>query len=291
MRGQGETAARACKFRSPLAAPGCPAASSVRSDNSGTILGQYGIYTTSNAGTLSNTGTITGNGHFAVQNAGSIDSFDNGGTVDSSGSTAIYNDLGIINTLTNSGVVSAFIGPAIISSGSIGTLNNTSIGTISGLSGISNSGISNSGVVDALTNSGQINGADRGIYNHSGTGAALISTLINNTNGSISRITNATSGTIGGGGPVALTNNGTITQINNGNGTILGPTGIMNTGSIGGLANSGSGFISSVENTGFFGDGGQVFPTAPRSSPSTMRQTARSSATQRESPIPSRSAR
>jgi uncharacterized protein with beta-barrel porin domain len=257
-------------------------------DNTGTIAAYSGVSTTGPGGTLSNAGTIIGTGGYGVSNNGSIGGFDNGGTVATNGATAIYNSAGIIGTLTNSGVVSAMSGSVILSEGTIGTLNNTSTGTITGgSSGSSNAAIKNGGVIDALTNSGHISGPTVGIYNYNpypafslaligaltnnagGTissitngnvngdsGLALIGSLSNAAGGDISGITNGSKGTIGGSVPMALTNNGMIGYINNTSGTILGATGIMNSGSIGALANSGSGLISSVENTGFIGAAG-----------------------------------
>ncbi|MFJ2367269.1 autotransporter domain-containing protein [Pseudomonas sp. NPDC087697] len=204
-----------------------------------------GVYNTSSIGTLSNSGSITGN-NVGIKNSssGSITSLNNnaGGTISSGGSSGIGNT-GSIGTLNNSGTISssnmgisnyngALIGTLNNSgsitgpgaginnniNGTITSLNNNAGGTISG----GNTGINNSGSIGTLSNSGTISGPSTGGINNSGS----IGTLSN-------------SGTISG--YDGIYNGGTITSLNN-SGLITG-TGFA-------IYNDTAGTLSTVTNSG-----------------------------------------
>ncbi|MDB5991387.1 MAG: putative hemagglutinin-related autotransporter protein [Herbaspirillum sp.] len=195
--------------------------------NSGTISGNSGIYISGTIDTLTNSGTISGT-YDAIDNSGTITTLTNnsGGVI--SGRTAIVN-FGTIDTLTNSGTISGG-STGIYNTGTITTLINN--GTISGVY----DAIDNSGTITTLNNSGIISGGDTGIYSY----------------GTIGILTNsgAISGVYAG-----IDNNGTITTLNN-SGTISGgSTGIFNNGTIGILTNSGtiSGASNAIVNYGSLG--------------------------------------
>jgi len=174
--------------------------------NTGTISGSgtAAVIANPSGGTLTNSGTISdsGGGKNGITNTGSIGLLNNttGGTL-SGGSAGIYNFGGTIATLINSSaIVSDQTG--ISNFGSIGSLNNTIGGTISGNG---NYGIYNGSTITTLTNSGIISSASGvGINN---AAAGTITTLINNSGGTISGATYAinNSGSIG-----AITNSGVI---------------------------------------------------------------------------------
>lgn len=206
--------------------------------NTGTIDGgttQVGVHASGSVGTLTNSGTISGNSAVnntgamgALTNNGSIDSISTGvgnqgtiGTLTNSGNIhadqyGVYNyGAGTINTLSNSGtIVGGFSG--VCNEGSIGRLTNT--GTITGPYGIT----LYSGSVGTLDNQGTIVGTNSGVYNASGLGTLTNSGII------IS----------GGGGSGGIVNDDTIGRLDN-RGTIVGYTGINNV-SIGTLTNSGT---------------------------------------------------
>jgi len=229
--------------------------SGLSNDSGGTISGELAIYNGGTIGTLRNTGVISGS-YAGVYNNGMIDKLGNsgvtsgsvigiynGGTITAltnasggtiSGSTisgnnnynGIWNNGGMIDTLSNSGVISGG-NAGINNSGTITALTNAAGSTITGGA----VGVYNSGTIDTLSNSGVISGtgsissnsSDPGIYN-----TGTIGTLSNS--GIIS------SGTFG-----IYNNNGTIGALSN-TGTISGGvTGILNTssGTIGTLSNSG----------------------------------------------------
>jgi len=205
--------------------------------NSGTISGQSGVSSYLSIGTLTNAsgGTITGTANTAVYNTGAI------GTLSNSGSIAGHTH-GVSNTIY-SGTI-----------GSIGTLTNASGGTISGST---KSGIYNTGTIGTLSNSGSIGGAVDGINNSSTSSS--IGTLINNSGGIIT-------GTSGYG----VKNSGTVTALtNSSNGTISSVVGVMNgsgsnsSANIGTLTNNGtiSSTSAGIENYGTIGslsNGGTV---------------------------------
>ncbi len=222
--------------------------------------GTNGIYNAAVIGTLSNSGTITatdaahsgpgGQAVTGVQNFGSgvITLLSNAaGGVISGGSSGIYN-LGSITTLSNAGSISGG-SSGIDNEGAITTLTNT--GKISGgSSGIDNEG----GSISQLTNSGTITGTTgAGIYNNVNRGNAnalgTITTLANQTGGLISGVTGVfNADSIG-----TLTNTGSIT------GTAYG---VLNNGSIGGVANNAGGYISFLDNTSIVGGGKTAFANA-----------------------------
>ena len=202
-----------------------------------------GVYNTSSIGTLSNSGSITGN-NLGIRNnsSASITTLNNntGGTISSGGSSGIGN-VGSIGTLNNSGTISSSnMGISNYNSGLIGTLNNS--GSITG----PGAGINNNATITLLNNNagGTISGGNTGINN-----AGSIGTLSN-------------SGTISGPDTGGISNSGSIGTLSN-NGTISGYDGIYNNGSISTLNNNGlitgtgfaiyndtSGVLSTVTNSG-----------------------------------------
>ncbi|NVZ20773.1 autotransporter domain-containing protein [Pseudomonas costantinii] len=220
--------------------------------------GTVGIFNPSgdSIGTLSNSGTISGNR--GIYNNGSITELDNnlGGTISGS-SFGILNNFGSIGTLNNSGTISGDRGIYNNRSTSIGTLANS--GTISGV----RVGISNLGSIGTLANTGTISGdQSTGIYN---IGSGSIGTLSNSgsisshrgidNTGSITELDNNLSGTISGSSFGIVNSAGSIGTLNN-SGTISGITaGIANNASIGTLNNRGtiSGITAGISNDASIG--------------------------------------
>jgi outer membrane autotransporter protein len=276
--------------------------------NNGTISGQgKGIFNTAistgsgtttvygaigTIGTLTNSGVISSSTDIGVVNShGTISTLINTGTITGGGFFAVSNDNGTIDALINSGTISGTNG-GIGNDGMIGTLTNTSTGTISGGA---TSGIKNTGTIGVLSNSGTISSGSAGIWNNGGTIDTLTNTVTgtisgNNTgilnNALIGALTNNGSITGGGngignaGGNIdMLTNYGTIdaqgTGISNStngvtsnhtagtigtltnNGTISGDTGINNSAMIGTLTNNSTGTIggnsNGINNSGTIG--------------------------------------
>ncbi|MHA6889224.1 autotransporter outer membrane beta-barrel domain-containing protein [Ralstonia pseudosolanacearum] len=249
--------------------------------NSGVISGGYGFYTSGAVGALNNAsgGTISATGNDGVFNSSgsSIGTLTNDGAINGAHFGVLNYYAATINTLTNSGAITGGVGSSgawagIDNAGSIGTLINTSSGTISTSGGVY--GVYNTYMIDTLSNSGLITAAARGILN-SGT----ITSLTNNSGGTISQsgsgfghgidnsrgtigtltnsgfIGNATSSTGYGNG---IDNSGTITELtNNSGGTISGRyTGIYTSGMIGTLTNHGAiigGYSAGVANVGSIG--------------------------------------
>ena len=135
-----------------------------------------GIYNAGSISTLINTGMISTTGAIsnennstqqdAIVNRGTIGHFINTGTILASapgGASALFNQIGSIISITNTGVISGSNG--IWNNASIGSITN--IGTITGNNGLAAINLF-SGSVDSIINSGAITGAiDRdslGIY-------------------------------------------------------------------------------------------------------------------------------
>ncbi len=201
---------------------------------------------------LTNTGTMIGGSRGVFNDASTIGTFANASptALISGGTDGILNE-GTISTLVNAGTITATLaagdgqyGAAVVgiengNGDTIGLLSNLATGAISGAS----SGIYNLGTIVALNNSGVITGGSSGIDNE-----GQINTLAN-------------SGTINGGSSGIDNEGGTISLLTN-TGTILGPTGILNTynrgnssllGMIGELDNNG--LISSIVNDDMIGGG------------------------------------
>ena len=172
----------------------------------------------------------------------SIDNTANGAIYSGDLQTGIYN-AGIINTLNNSGTISAVgSGDGIYNGGTIITLDNSS--TIS--AGDIGVGIANiEGIIFTLTNSGTISAGNFGVG-------------IANSEGIIDSLTN--SGTISAGDRgIGIINGGTITTLTN-SGTISageGGAGIVNFGTIDTLANSGT-ILTGESGWGIIIEGGTV---------------------------------
>ncbi|SCK24678.1 autotransporter domain-containing protein [Vogesella sp. LIG4] len=218
---------------------------------------------TGSVGTLTNSGTISGNswGGIGFSNGGSIGSIavvnnESGGLI--SGAVAGLTNVGVIGTLNNSGTISTSSDSggttAIVNYGSITALNNQSSGLISS----STSGVKSTGTIGTLSNSGTIIGGYIAINN-----AGLIDTLTNSgtlsgyngldNGGTINTLSN--SGTIST-GRSGINNNGNIgTLSNSGLISVSSGTGISNGGSIGTLTNSGtiSGSSGGIYNSGAIG--------------------------------------
>ncbi|WP_197326705.1 autotransporter outer membrane beta-barrel domain-containing protein [Ralstonia solanacearum] len=248
--------------------------------NSGLISGGYGVQNSSGMAALNNTigGSISGTGNDGVFNASSIGTLTNDGAINGTHFGILNYYAATIGTLTNSGAItgggtSGGSWAGIDNAGSIGTLTNTSTGTISTAGGVF--GVYNTYKIDTLSNSGLITASTRGIIN-SGT----ITTLINNSGGTISHsgsgfghgidnsgligsLSNSgfigvTGGTGGTGYGNGINNSGTITTLtNDSGGTIVGKyTGLYNSGTIGTLTNHGAiigGYSAGVANDGSIG--------------------------------------
>ncbi len=209
-------------------------------DNTGAISGvstAIVVATSGNIGTLSNSGVLAGTS-FGLNNSGAIGLIANSGTM--SGTVGVFNG-GTIGTILNTG--SMIDTPAILAAG----LNNAGVigavinqGTISGEA----RGLYNDGQIDSVTNSGTIagqlalyNGGSIGTLNNSGIlldSAAPTSAALNNA-GTLTVAIN--SGTITG-ATYGILNSGTLGQLGN-SGTIQAVTAIYNAGMLGPIANSG----------------------------------------------------
>ncbi|MGA4093230.1 autotransporter outer membrane beta-barrel domain-containing protein [Ralstonia nicotianae] len=249
--------------------------------NSGVISGGYGFYTSGAVAALNNAsgGTISGTGNDGVFNTSNstIGTLTNDGAISGAHYGVLNYYAATINTLTNSGAITGGVvsgsgsWAGIDNAGSIGTLTNTSSGTISATSNAS--GVYNTYMIDTLSNSGLITADSRGILNN-----GTITTLINNSGGTISHSGSAfgdgidnnggTIGTLTNSGVISaagstgygngIDNSGTITTLtNNSGGTIAGNyTGLYNSGTIGTLTNHGAiigGYSAGVANDGTIG--------------------------------------
>jgi len=265
--------------------------------NSTTIAGAtYALYaaSTGTVGTLANSGTLSGtatglynfgrieafansgriDGLTALQNAGTMNTIDNSGTILGAGGTTAYGVFngGTIGLLANNGLISGGTATnasyGIHNAGQIGTLANLANGIVSGVAangaGISNggtigyvsnaglvtgsgSGVSNTGTIDTFDNSGTIRTTDdqrmTGLFNSGTIGTLTNSGIIGNNvgifnaGGSIGVLTNASDGTIGG--AVGIFNTGSVGIVSN-SGTISGTSeGVYVSGTIGTLLNAG----------------------------------------------------
>jgi uncharacterized protein with beta-barrel porin domain len=245
-----------------------------------------GISNDGNIGTLTNSGTIQGNFFDGVSNQETISQLTNnaGGIITGAFSGVVNQDR--IGTLTNSGTIQGGLN-GVFNSGSIGTLTNTSLGSINSLynTGLIGGGaapiaISNAGAIGTLANTGTISGITDAIYNDKdgfvGTlsNAGLIQANYNNgiyNVGTISQLTNQAGGTIintgysgignNGGDIGTLTNNGLISGgghgIYNEYGTIsqlINQAGRTITGGVGGIINY-EGDIGTFINSGLIRGG------------------------------------
>ena len=171
--------------------------------------GAPGIYVSAGIGNIVNSGTIIGGtgGPAGVGGAGGITG---------SGGVGMYVEVGTISSLANaaSGMIRGTGADGLQNYGAIVDLTNA--GTIKSYGQGGRYGLANSGTISNLNNSGLIQGLNSG--------------LVNNLGATITVLTNAVGGNIGGGG-----------------------TGITNAGSIGALTNSGgisSAFSTALYNTG-----------------------------------------
>ena len=201
--------------------------------NSGTIVGEttssysgLGILNAAGAsiGTLTNAGTIrgsaaSGGSAYGLYNSGSINTLNNSGVISAGeASTVIWND-GTIGALTNSGTISAgHRGSGLYTGNGIDRLVN--LGTIT--VGDDGYGIYNPGAITSLINSGTISAGNNGwgVYNYPYSDSA-IHTLTN-------------TGVISG-GSVGIWNGGAITTLNNaqgGNGSSPSTTALTYNGNL-----------------------------------------------------------
>ncbi|MFT8560619.1 MAG: autotransporter domain-containing protein [Acetobacter sp.] len=226
--------------------------------NNGSITGVYAVYNAGTLGSFENgsTGKLTGlSGWSGFYNTNTVTSLinDNGGTI-TGGNTqpGIFNtSSGWITTLDNRGTVTGST-YGVSNAGHITTLNNT--GVLSGSSGVANM---SSGVIGALNNNGTINGTTAtALYNGgkittltNGTGARISSSstsgVYNVGSGQIQTFLNNGSIT---GGTYAVSNAGTLGSFENGStGTLTGASGwsgFYNTGSVTTLTNDNGGTIT-----------------------------------------------
>ncbi|MDE7547926.1 autotransporter domain-containing protein [Acetobacter fabarum] len=215
--------------------------------------------------TVSNSGAITAAAS-GIYNAGIISALtNNGGGSITSNSAAGVNNLGgsQIQTFVNNGSITGIY--AVANSGTLGSFENGSTGTLTGLSGWS--GFYNIGKVTLLTNDngGTITGGNTqsGILNDAG---GQITTLDNKgvitdisdgqgirNAGTISTLTNEIGGSIvGSGTSAALYNdtNGHISTVNNSGNITAASYGIYNSGLISALTNNNGGAITGTNGVG-----------------------------------------
>ena len=237
-----------------------PSASIALIDNqsTGSIVG-YGYAAIVNAGTLgalTNEGFIGtgGEGAIAIVNEGAIGTLTNSGSI-TTNVTAVLNVGGSINSLSNSGYISA---------GDVGLAND--FGTLAGAT------LGTYGTITTLVNTGTISGGDNGIYNSgligsltntsyesisSGTIAGGSIGLFNDGSGTINTFDNATGAELTAIGGTALLNNGSIGTVSN-DGWILGyVNGVINNGSIGSFSNTQNGIVAATVG-GAYGNNGSI---------------------------------
>jgi autotransporter-associated beta strand protein len=197
---------------------------------------------------VATTGEIVGAVGAGIENSGIIDTLTNSGMISGDALHGIEN-FGTIGTLTNSGTISGgsqggiIPGGGITNAGTIGTLTNS--GTIS-ITSWNIFGIRNFGTIGTLTNSGTIISSNE------------VTVIDNYMFSTITMLTN--SGTISSHGE-GVTNAGNIeTLINTNSGAILSQSlsfiyqaGIYNRATIGTLTNSGT--ISSISGDGIYNIG------------------------------------
>jgi hypothetical protein len=208
--------------------------------NSGTITGagEGGVRVGGNGArvaTLTNTGSIGGSRGIFVNGGGTITTLDNqtveGVTGVISGNGDAVDNAGTIVTLTNGGTISGNEGIRNGSGGTITTLTNNATITAT------NSGILTFGSIPSLTNAGSITGGQRGIYVEFNSNA-LISSLTNSgtitgtgfagiqVGGNGATLTSATNtGTIQGSSGIVTEGGGLFGKLTN-SGTIAGTSGV-----------------------------------------------------------------
>lgn len=199
------------------------------SGTSGILAGQ--------TGDVINAGTITASTG-GIVNSGTISTLNNSGSIESGGSLA---NTGTITTFNNSGSIRTTAGNGIENTSVIGSITNTSTGTLTGAV----SGINNNGQIGTIFNNGIITGEaafGEGIGN-----GQTITTITNN-----GTITAANHG-IGNDGFInSIENNGTINVANKGAylGQVFSSKGIYNGPDAPGAYGSLGGKINSILNTG-----------------------------------------
>lgn len=195
----------------------------IRNSGTGTIGTMNLLSGSTITGSIFNSGTI---GSFNADNAGTISSFINDGTVNNVSGNGLSLYTSSITTLTNNGTIAGDWVILLNLNSSITTLNNN--GNITGATdGINNQGSSgNVNTITTLNNSGTISGASRfGVtnssvittLNNSGTIAGHNCGIVNW--GTIGTLNN--SGTITGNGGETISNQGTIGTLNLLSGSVL----------------------------------------------------------------------
>ena len=234
--------------------------------NSGMIDASDG-HTIANAGFIgtvanSDAGIITSSfGGYAIDNkaAATINTLTNSGTISAVTDYAVYNaSTGSIGTLTNSGTISANAGFGLYNAGSITTLTNSAGGSISSSQGAYGLYNAIGATIGTLTNDGTISSLSNALYN-----AGSITTLsntgsINGDPGEYYGIYNGTGASIG-----TITNSGTVfakdnALYNQGSITSLTNTGTISAGRNYAINNAATGTIDTLTNSGTVSVAGSV---------------------------------
>ena len=183
----------------------------------------------------------------------SVLAFNTTGTLTNNGAAAMMLNANI-PFLGSPGVISAIINNNVFAGSSYGIQNQSTIGTLTNniggtISGGSFDGVlNNAGTIGTLSNSGTISGAHYGVLNYFGS--------------TISTLTNSGAITSRGAGWAGIDNAGSITTLVNDTSGTIGTNntgfGLLNTGTIGTLTNTGTiigGASGAIDNTGLNNSG------------------------------------
>jgi outer membrane autotransporter protein len=196
-------------------------------------------------GTLTNSGVLSGQSAVANESAGTIDTITNSSTIVGTGAGIENLYGGLINSIINTSAINAKTG--IQNAGTIGVIGNSGvIGPTTGTVTQGTNGIENMVVIDTIYNYGTIIGAtaldNQGTINlidNNDTVAGQIA-IHNDSDGTITTLTNEASGIISG-GTVGIRNEGQIGTFSNA-GLISAVTAVRNyfQATIAALVNSGT---------------------------------------------------